>query len=72
MRISYVKLSVEHILECAGVVFVKHGVVGYALVATVYLLRREGIGNPFGVGIVAKLLYEQVLCSAMIGYGWCG
>ena len=69
VRISYVELPVEHVLEGAGIVFIKYGVVGYALVAAVYLLRREGIGNPFGVGVVAKLFYEQVICAAMIGNG---
>ena len=72
VRISYVELPVEHVLEGAGIVFIKYGVVGYAFVTAVYLLRREGIGNPFGVGVIAKLFYEQVIGAAMIGNGGCG
>ena len=51
-------MVVEYVLEGAGVVLIQHRIVADALIATVHFLRREGVRDPFRVGVVAEFLHQ--------------
>ena len=61
-------MVVEYVLEGAGVVLIQHRIVADALVTTVHFLRREGVRDPFRVGVVAEFLHQQIVSAVIIGH----